>query len=218
MIQTQNKLIDFESFILNALRRQGDTLTHKHTYIRWQTKQVILTNLNCFKQTFAIFRSVKSRLVERITWLWITAFMLIVCGGRGGCFVKRETERLLRGQTKACLKRRPLVWPENPLWSRRGLRHILLKGSPIKSSLSPPPPLSLCCVHFWESCQKRERGGGREGGGDNKSRLPACPPLLRDRSFLCWGGAGPRCDTLTLLPDVKLNTERWTSTAFTTTE
>lgn len=69
MIQTQNKLIEFESFFLNALRRLSShqhCLTHTYTHTDKLTNKT--SNPDKSKQfqiaVFAVFSSVNYRLVE----------------------------------------------------------------------------------------------------------------------------------------------------------
>lgn len=83
---------------------------------------------------------------------------------------KRETERLLRRQTKACLNRRPLVWLEEP-FDRGRVSDIFSWRFSIKVCpfFHRPPPTSVP-----PSAVKAE--------SDNKSWLP---PPSRDQSFLC---------------------------------
>lgn len=49
-----------------------------------------------------------------------------------GCWSMKETERLLRGQTKACLNRKSLVWPEKS-FDPEGVYNIFSWRFPNKS-------------------------------------------------------------------------------------
>ncbi len=211
-------------------------LSHTHTHTHTHTHIDKLTNKTSNPDEFKLFKiacllfldqwNIALLSHERITWLSTTAFMPIFRRDRGGWFMKERLRDFKGGRQKRVWITGHLSGRRNPL-IKKGVWDIFSWKFPIKSLLpfphppSPPPLLPpLLCVFLGklskqsEAERERERGRGR----DNKSRqhpLPAC--LLRDRSFLLRG-AGPRSDTLTLLPDVKLYTERWTSTAFTTTE
>lgn len=131
-----------------------------------------------------------------LTWLWPTAFMPISRRDWGGWFMKERPRDFLRGQTKACLNHRPLVRLEES-FDPEGVWDIFsIKVSPF-SSLPPASTLFKFpgSVYFWESCQSKVRQWESE-----KQQKPSGSPE-RPEFPLC--GAGPRSDTLTLLPDVK---------------
>lgn len=97
---------------------------------------------------------------------------------------ERETERLSRGQTKGCLNRGPLVWPEKPfdpggVWGVFSWRFPIKKFVPLSSFFPTPSALSIP--------GKAVKAKSVREGETTKAAIPLPPPTtpLRERSFLC---------------------------------
>lgn len=131
--------------------------------------------------------------------------MLIFRRDEGGSSMKRETERLLRRQTKARLSRRPLVWLEKSFDPRKVWDFFFWVFANKSLSLfcaSPPSPSSILSL-FWLFLGKSSEEGER---GKNNKPLPLSthrglefPPLWHTDSFT-WCETRHRMWTSTALP------------------
>lgn len=134
-----------------------------------------------------------------LTWLWTTAFMPIFRRDWGRLFMKERLWDFLRGQTKAGLKLRPLVWPQKSFDPDAFSLSFSIKT--LSLPLVVPPPLPARIHRFSSALSISGKAVGAKWGGrrakGNKSHLTPPPPPhtnpqfflhtapRRGRSFLC---------------------------------